>query len=341
MAYKFNPFSWITGSTKPSLVDFQNIANDIQTAGGNRDQARYGLPNTGWLTLVPGDLPGTAYTVTGASWASSVVTYTIGAHGVSVGQRVVISGATPSGYNNSDGVVTGISGTAISLALTSNPGAWTSGGVVTVTAVTAAAGQLAVDKNGNLNLYVGGSFAQLLFNRGALAITGSITTQGSGLGTGYILANPTDYRGLIASAWCDLSASVGGIAMFGNNCYLKPSDNTKRYANTHASLGACGVVLMAGNAGDVGIFSNPGAAAQDAAFTQRWALYIDAAGGSALCNLGINTTAQFGSGVGVIGIANRSTAPTANPTGGGVLYVEAGALKYRGSSGTVTTIAAA
>lgn len=37
-------------------------------------------------------------------------------------------------------------------------------------------------------------------------------------------------------------------------------------------------------------------------------------------------------------VAN-STAPAANPTGGGYLYVESGALKYRGSSGTVTTIA--
>lgn len=37
-------------------------------------------------------------------------------------------------------------------------------------------------------------------------------------------------------------------------------------------------------------------------------------------------------------IAN-GTAPSANPSGGGVLYVEAGALKYRGSSGTVTTLA--
>ncbi len=27
-----------------------------------------------------------------------------------------------------------------------------------------------------------------------------------------------------------------------------------------------------------------------------------------------------------------------NPSGGGLLYVEAGALKYRGSSGTVTTL---
>ncbi len=58
-------------------------------------------------------------------------------------------------------------------------------------------------------------------------------------------------------------------------------------------------------------------------------------------NLGLRTYTEFGSGVGVIGIANRTTAPTTNPSAGGVLYCESGALKYRGSSGTVTTIAAA
>jgi hypothetical protein len=36
-----------------------------------------------------------------------------------------------------------------------------------------------------------------------------------------------------------------------------------------------------------------------------------------------------------------STAPSINPTFSGYLYVESGALKYRGSSGTVTTVAAA
>jgi hypothetical protein len=56
-------------------------------------------------------------------------------------------------------------------------------------------------------------------------------------------------------------------------------------------------------------------------------------------NLGIGTTSFGASSVRVIGIGNAVTVPTGNPTGGGVLYVEAGALKYRGSSGTVTTIA--
>jgi hypothetical protein len=52
-----------------------------------------------------------------------------------------------------------------------------------------------------------------------------------------------------------------------------------------------------------------------------------------------STTISLGGGKGVLGIANAATVPSSNPTGGGVLYVQAGALKYRGSSGTVTTIA--
>jgi len=62
-----------------------------------------------------------------------------------------------------------------------------------------------------------------------------------------------------------------------------------------------------------------------------------AAGG----NIGIRTTSQFGGGRGVIAIANASVAPSINPAGGGILYVEDGALKYRGSNGTVTVIAPA
>lgn len=58
-------------------------------------------------------------------------------------------------------------------------------------------------------------------------------------------------------------------------------------------------------------------------------------------NLGVNTETAFGSGTGVVGIANATAVPTANPTAGGVMYVEAGSLKFRGSAGTVTTIAPA
>lgn len=62
---------------------------------------------------------------------------------------------------------------------------------------------------------------------------------------------------------------------------------------------------------------------------------------AAAANIGLRTRSQFGGGEGVIGIANARKAPTGNPAGGGVLFVEGGALKFRGSSGTVTVIAPA
>jgi hypothetical protein len=55
-------------------------------------------------------------------------------------------------------------------------------------------------------------------------------------------------------------------------------------------------------------------------------------------NVGVGVSTFGTSAAKVIGLAN-ATAPTTSPAGMGQLYVEAGALKYRGSSGTVTTIA--
>lgn len=56
---------------------------------------------------------------------------------------------------------------------------------------------------------------------------------------------------------------------------------------------------------------------------------------------GAGVTASYGSGVGVFFLANAGTNPSTNPTGGGILYVNAGALTYRGSAGTVTVVAPA
>jgi hypothetical protein len=50
---------------------------------------------------------------------------------------------------------------------------------------------------------------------------------------------------------------------------------------------------------------------------------------------------KFGGGRGVIVIANASVAPSTNIPGAGMLYVEGGALRYRGANGTVTVIAPA
>jgi hypothetical protein len=75
-----------------------------------------------------------------------------------------------------------------------------------------------------------------------------------------------------------------------------------------------------------------GTAGNAITFTQ--AMTLDASG-----NLLVGLGAAGTTAAKTIQIAN-GTAPTGNVTGG-QLYVESGALKFRGSSGTITTIAAA
>lgn len=57
-------------------------------------------------------------------------------------------------------------------------------------------------------------------------------------------------------------------------------------------------------------------------------------------NMGIGVSSFGSSAAKVLGLAN-ATAPTSSPAGMGQLYVEGGALKFRGSSGTVTVLAPA
>lgn len=52
---------------------------------------------------------------------------------------------------------------------------------------------------------------------------------------------------------------------------------------------------------------------------------------------GMTAGANLAKGIGI----GNGTAPTTSPAGGGQLYVEAGALKYRGSAGTVTVLGVA
>lgn len=84
-------------------------------------------------------------------------------------------------------------------------------------------------------------------------------------------------------------------------------------------------------------FQINGRKANDKDFETIAVFQREAAGG----NIGLRTKSQFGGGKGVIGIANAKEAPSLNPAEGGVLFVEDGALKYRGSNGTVTEIAPA
>jgi hypothetical protein len=78
-----------------------------------------------------------------------------------------------------------------------------------------------------------------------------------------------------------------------------------------------------------------------AAAANRWNLYMDGTAANHLAgNLCVGTTAIATSADKAIHMGN-GTAPSANIASGGILYVESGALKYRGSSGTITTLGAA
>lgn len=113
------------------------------------------------------------------------------------------------------------------------------------------------------------------------------------------------------------------------------------------------------NGVDRGAVTNFAAYVLRTAGSDRWALQLindstndvrltdSANGGVALTvqsratqpNLSLLTgTQSYGGGVGVVLVANATTEPTTNPTGGGILYAFGGALKFRGSGGTVTTV---
>jgi hypothetical protein len=77
---------------------------------------------------------------------------------------------------------------------------------------------------------------------------------------------------------------------------------------------------------------------QERAYVTADGSILTAATLTTMGNLRVAGTAATGGGSGVIGIANAGTVPTTAPTGGGILYVETGALKYRGTSGSAATI---
>ena len=70
-------------------------------------------------------------TVSNASWSSDVSTLTTSAaHGLAVGDRIRVEGVSPSGYNGIYTTVTGTTGSTVKVAQTSDPGAFSSAGVL-------------------------------------------------------------------------------------------------------------------------------------------------------------------------------------------------------------------
>ena len=118
------------GSTIRALWAWEDI-NATSWLGVGATQSLSAIADGGLRNITPQTtIASTAVTVTGGSWSSNVATLTFSTSPVfQVGDTVVVSGVTPSGYNGTY-VLTRVTTTSISYAKTPNPGAWSSGGSI-------------------------------------------------------------------------------------------------------------------------------------------------------------------------------------------------------------------
>ena len=188
----------------------------------------------------------------------------------------------------------------------------------------------------------GGIATALSFDTNGLV--GTISNHSLGLMTNGVPVMRLDTSGNVGigvtpSAWVSSSKAID-IAAWAGVGYIASSAATVITNNTYKDAASNWVFKNGTNAaGYFEIAQNlyrwwqapaAGGAGTTAAMVQ--AMTLDSGG-----NLLVGLTTAGTTAAKTIQIAN-GTAPTANVTGG-QLYVEAGALKYRGSSGTVTTIA--
>lgn len=120
-----------------------------------------------------------------------------------------------------------------------------------------------------------------------------------------------------------------------------------------AASGSKIVARNAGNTGDVDNLTLGNTIAVGDTSAADWVAMRAYSGGELYMQLGFanritvaaagiqigNGGNDFGGGNGVIGIDDCSVVPTTNATAGGQLYSESGAIRWRGSSGTATTMA--
>ena len=167
---------------------------------------------------------------------------------------------------------------------------------------------------------------------GGLQVYGDATTTAPNIlqkGYGTTNAGPSllfvKTRGINATATTavQLNDTLGSVAFYGAD------------GSTNSSFGAITAFV------DGAVLSSPSTIPTAISFTTGTTSGIARMLINSKGNIGFNTLVFDASAVGVLGIGNATTVPAAGVAGMGQLYVEAGALKYRGSSGTVTTIAAA
>lgn len=128
------------------------------------------------------------------------------------------------------------------------------------------------------------------------------------------------------------NATKAGLSIYGGTTTIDISSPSSYHLRTYSS-GTSGVA-----SGNVSIFTGDVASGN----ANSGNILLDTgtkSGSGTVGNISIfSLTGSFGTGEKVIFVGNSTTAPSTNPSAGGLLYAEAGALKWRGSSGTITTL---
>ena len=171
-----------------------------------------------------------------------------------------------------------------------------------------------------------------------IVIGGGASAAGVAAGT-VILGNNNNGNGGFSTALL-----LGGANLHTNATAVPPWTN--RWKNAQGTDVAAGDVTFiapraTGSAtGGAFVFQTAPAGASSAVLqTPQSVFRIEPTSNIAFTGAGV--APSYGSGVGVFFLANAGTNPSTNPVGGGILYVSAGALTYRGSAGTVSVIAPA
>jgi hypothetical protein len=196
--------------------------------------------------------------------------------------------------------------------------------------------RLQINSTDRPGIYLTAAGANVLTLRGNTTTTELLTTGGTPLS----INNST----LATTLAGNLTVSGGTISSGTATLTLNSTANTvvlQSAGTTALTLDSSQNATFAGKAVVSGTTGIPSAGKGEIGATAGLGLILTGNGSTydlLLANKNGGTVLAVPTGTSYTFLAN-ATAPAANPTGGGYLYVEGGALKYRGSSGTVTTIA--
>jgi len=306
-------------SQTAAMVEYQNSGALVLGGRNAVGQAFTGSPDA--LTTSVG---GTIQSI--ATGANPLVTMA-SAHNLSTGDLVVLASTTGGTYDGSFRVATVPLTTTFTITSALTTGQAGAAGTVSIPAQKS----ITARSSGTKALVIKGATSQATSLVEIIDATGTglITVDSTGNGNfTRLTAGTVTNLGYAALSVNTGATGTAGIVVRG---VASQSANLQEWQNSGGT--AIGGVTSGGN-----VFGQYTKSLGARALSDDTVTFVTS--GSRNIQL-CGSTGSYGGGTAVIGITNAANVPSTNSTTGGILYVEAGALKYRGSSGTITTLGAA